>query len=69
MIVAAKRWNGSGANVRITVVRYERDADVIVRPDDRRLREQCGRLCFGFTRRWDGRRGRTRSCCARASTT
>lgn len=49
LTVAAKRWNQSGANVRITVVRYERDADVIVRRDDRRLDEQCGRLCFGLT--------------------
>src|SRR3954469_6228676 len=49
MIVAAKRWNASGARIHITVVRYQRDADVIVRRDDRRLHTVCGRLCFGHT--------------------
>jgi hypothetical protein len=49
MIVAAKRWNESGANVRITVVRDREDADVVIARDDRRLNGRCGRLCFGLT--------------------
>jgi hypothetical protein len=49
MVAAAKRWNQSGANVRITVVKYRRDADVVVVRDDRRLHALCGRLCFGLT--------------------
>jgi hypothetical protein len=48
-VVAAKRWNDSGANVRITVVRDARDADVVVVRDDARLTGRCGRLCFGLT--------------------
>src|SRR5215213_8937966 len=50
LIGAAKRWNASGAKVRVTVVRDERDADVIVRRDDARLRALCGAKCFGWTR-------------------
>jgi hypothetical protein len=50
MLVAAKRWNQSGANVEFTVVRDRKDADVVVVRDDRRLRALCGRLCFGLTR-------------------
>jgi len=49
MIVAAKRWNQSGANVRITVVRYRKDADVVIVRDDAQLEKVCGRLCFGLT--------------------
>jgi hypothetical protein len=49
MIFAAKRWTGSGADVKVRVVRYERDADVIVRLDDRRLQALCGPRCFGYT--------------------
>jgi len=49
MIFAAKRWTGSGANVKVRVVRYEQDADVLVRLDDARLAKLCGRRCFGFT--------------------
>ena len=49
MTAAAKRWNASGANVRITVVRDAVDADVIVRRDDPRLLEDCGPRCFGLT--------------------
>ena len=49
MLVAAKRWNRSGASVHITVVRDRRDADVVVVRDDARLRRLCGRLCFGLT--------------------
>jgi hypothetical protein len=47
-LVAAHRWNASGANVRITVVRNERDADVRVTRDDARL-ARCGPRCFGLT--------------------
>ena len=49
MIVAAKRWNASGAKVNVRVVRDRRDADVIVVRDDRRLHTVCGRRCFGYT--------------------
>jgi hypothetical protein len=49
MIVAAKRWNASGANVAITVVRNRQDADVVIVRDDGRLNARCGRLCFGLT--------------------
>ena len=49
MIFAAKRWTGSGADVKVRVVKHERDADVIVRLDDRRLHAVCGQRCFGFT--------------------
>jgi hypothetical protein len=49
MLVAAKRWNQSGANVRITVVRDREDADVLIVRDDLRLDGRCGRLCFGLT--------------------
>jgi len=48
-IVAAERWNKSGAAVEIRVVLYERDADVVVRRDDRRLRKLCGRDCLGYS--------------------
>jgi hypothetical protein len=48
-IVAAKRWNESGANVRITVVARRRDADVVVTRDDARLRALCNERCFGLT--------------------
>ncbi len=49
MITAAERWTDSGANVTIRVVLHERDADVIVRADDTRLRELCGRDCLGYS--------------------
>ena len=49
MITAAERWTDSGANVTIRVVRHERDADVIVRANDTRLRELCGRDCLGYS--------------------
>jgi hypothetical protein len=49
MIVAAKRWNASGAKVRITVMRDRRDAEVIVVRDDARLHTVCGDKCFGYT--------------------
>jgi hypothetical protein len=46
---AAARWNGSGAQVRLELVRSERRADVVVRVDDRELRHLCGRDCLGFS--------------------
>ncbi|MDA0142230.1 matrixin family metalloprotease [Solirubrobacter deserti] len=49
MITAAERWTDSGANVTIRVVREQRDADVIVRSDDERLIELCGRDCLGYS--------------------
>jgi hypothetical protein len=49
LIFAAKRWTGSGAHVRVRVVKHERDADVLIRYDDARLRKICGTRCFGFT--------------------
>ena len=49
MINAATRWNRSGADVHITVVRDRDRADVIVRRDDDKLHALCGRLCFGYT--------------------
>jgi hypothetical protein len=49
MIFAAERWSQSGADVDVRVVRFAKDADVIVRMDDRRLGARCGRRCFGFT--------------------
>jgi hypothetical protein len=57
---AAARWNASGAHVRFRAVRSARDADVVLRVDDRRLVALCGRDCLGFTtvigRPRDGRR-------------
>ena len=49
MITAAKRWTDSGADVDIRVVRYQKDADVVVRNDDRRLLKLCGRDCLGYS--------------------
>ncbi|HEY6888313.1 MAG TPA: matrixin family metalloprotease [Solirubrobacter sp.] len=49
VITAAHRWTVSGAKVDIEVVRYEKDADVIVRRDDRRLISLCGRDCLGYS--------------------
>ena len=49
MINAARRWNRSGADVHLTVVRDQDRADVIVRRDDAKLRALCGRRCFGYT--------------------
>ena len=49
MITASKRWTDSGANVDIRVVRFEKDADVVVRSDDRRLLDLCGRDCLGYS--------------------
>ncbi|RKQ94040.1 hypothetical protein C8N24_3916 [Solirubrobacter pauli] len=49
MLVAAERWTRSGAKVDIRVVRDERQADVIVRRDDARLLDLCGRDCLGYS--------------------
>ncbi len=49
MLFAAERWTDSGANVDIRVVLPSEDADVIVRTDDQRLRELCGRDCLGYS--------------------
>jgi hypothetical protein len=49
MITAAERWSDSGARVDIRVVKYERDADVVVRNDDRRLLTLCGADCLGYS--------------------
>jgi hypothetical protein len=49
VMTAAHRWTGSGAKVAIRVVVHERDADVIVRVDDRRLLSLCGRDCLGYS--------------------
>jgi hypothetical protein len=48
-LVAAERWNRSGAAVAIRVVLYRRDADVVVRVNDRKLHELCGSDCLGFS--------------------
>jgi hypothetical protein len=49
VITAAERWNQSGADVDVRVVVDERAADVIVRVDDKRLLELCGRDCLGYS--------------------
>lgn len=49
MLFAAERWTESGAAVDVRIVLHERDADVIVRRDDDRLRDLCGRDCLGYS--------------------
>lgn len=49
VITAADRWTQSGAKVAIRVVADRRDADVVVRVDDRRLLKLCGRDCLGYS--------------------
>jgi hypothetical protein len=49
MRFAAERWNQSGAGVDVRVVLDQREADVIVRRDDDRLRALCGRDCLGYS--------------------
>ena len=49
MLTAAKRWTDSGANVDIRVVKFRKDADVIVRSDDRHLLDLCGADCLGYS--------------------
>ena len=49
VITAADRWTQSGAGVNVRVVVGKRDADVIVRVDDKRLVKLCGRDCLGYS--------------------
>jgi hypothetical protein len=49
IITAAHRWTTSGAKVDIEVVAHAKDADVIVRRDDRRLLRLCGKDCLGYS--------------------
>jgi hypothetical protein len=49
VITAAERWTRSGAAVRVRVVAEQSDADVVVRVDDKRLLELCGRDCLGYS--------------------
>jgi hypothetical protein len=46
---AAERWNDSGAHVHLQRVSSLRDADVVVKVDDRVLRSLCGADCLGYT--------------------
>jgi hypothetical protein len=46
---AASRWNGSGAGVHFAMVDRERDADVVVRSNDRELFHRCGHDCLGYS--------------------
>lgn len=46
---AANAWNASGAHVHIHPVDDPGKADVIVRVDDDRLIQRCGRDCLGFS--------------------
>jgi hypothetical protein len=47
--MAAARWNASGAKVEVHRVDSPRDADVVVKVDDRMLRSLCGSDCLGYT--------------------
>jgi hypothetical protein len=55
---AAERWNASGAKVSLRRVQSARDADVVVRVDNRKLRRLCGRDCLGFSSSIGRPRGR-----------
>jgi Metallo-peptidase family M12B Reprolysin-like len=46
---AAARWNESGAKLQLRRVDSPRDADVVVKVDDRALRALCGSDCLGYT--------------------
>jgi hypothetical protein len=46
---AAKRWNDSGARVKLIEVGAPAEADVIFEVDDARLRHACGHDCLGYT--------------------
>jgi hypothetical protein len=46
---AAERWNESGASVRLQRIGSVRDADVVLKVDDRALRGLCGSDCLGYT--------------------
>jgi hypothetical protein len=49
VVTAAERWNASGALVKLQRVEEARDADVVLKVDDRELRGLCGSDCLGFT--------------------
>ena len=49
MITAAERWTARAPGRRSASCDREEDADVIVRVDDRRLLELCGRDCLGYS--------------------
>jgi Matrixin len=49
MLTAAERWTGSGADVNVRVVKYRRDANVIVTNDDKRLLKLCGPDCLWYS--------------------
>jgi hypothetical protein len=49
VITAAARWNASGAEVRLEPTESARDADVVIKVDDRALRAKCGDDCLGYT--------------------
>src|SRR5262245_8684025 len=46
---AAARWNTSGAGVHFQVVDDVKQADVIVRVNDRDLFHRCGHDCLGYS--------------------
>ena len=46
---AAKRWNDSGARVRLVQVFSSEDADVLFTVNDVKLRRSCGSDCLGYT--------------------
>ncbi|MDA0161046.1 hypothetical protein OM076_12275 [Solirubrobacter ginsenosidimutans] len=48
LVIAARQWTTSGAHVDLRVVLRPKDADVIVRTDDRRLAQACGK-CLGHS--------------------
>jgi hypothetical protein len=49
VVTAAARWNASGAHVQLHRVDDPRDADVVLKVDDRSLRGLCGSDCLGYT--------------------
>ncbi len=46
---AARRWNESGARVRLIQVYSPAEADVVLTVDDMKLRHACGSDCLGYT--------------------
>jgi hypothetical protein len=46
---AARRWNDSGARVRLIQVSSAAEADVVFTVDDSKLRQACGSDCLGYT--------------------
>jgi hypothetical protein len=49
VVTAAARWNASGARVQLRRVESPREADVVIKVDDRALRAACGSDCLGYT--------------------